>query len=105
MTLLFEFSEAKVRNDKKGCFVEGCIAKADFKNRNNRVYPESVLSEAMGELSEKVKGGNAYGMLGHSPNPGIEHDKISHVIQNVKQIGKDWHARVQLIPEGAGKIA
>jgi hypothetical protein len=106
MILLFEYSDAKVRNDKKGCcYVEGCIAKADFKNRNNRVYPESVLSEAMQELSEKVQAGNAYGMLGHSPNPGIEHDKISHIIESVKQVGKDWHSRVQLIPEGAGKIA
>src|SRR5262249_17741085 len=106
MILLFEYSDAKVRSDKKGCcYVEGCIAKADYKNRNNRVYPESVLSEAMQELSEKVNHGNAYGMLGHSPNPGIEHDKISHVIESVKQVGKDWHSRVRLIPEGAGKIA
>ena len=48
---------------------------------------------------------SGYGMLGHSANPGIDHDKISHVIQSVKQVGKSWHARVQLIPEGAGKIA
>jgi len=65
MILLFEYSDAKVHNEKKGCYVEGCIARAGLPpNRNNRVYSENVLSEAMEELHEKVKNGNAYGSLG-----------------------------------------
>src|SRR6516165_6577842 len=106
MILLFEYSDAKVQTTKKGCHVEGCIARAGLPvNKNNRVYPENVLSEAMQELHEKVKAGNAFGTLGHSPNPGIEHDKISHVIESIKQVGNEYHSRVRLIPEGAGKIA
>src|SRR5215831_11888515 len=99
MPILFEYQDAKISTTKKGSFLEGCIARSELPpNKNNRVYPESVLSEAMQELNEKVtSGGSVYGMLGHSPNPGIDHDKISHIIESIKQVGNEYHSCVRLI--------
>lgn len=103
--LLVEYSDARAHHENGSSVLEGCVLKSNFVNRNNRYYPREVMESAVSDLQQKIKNGSAFGMLGHSMNPGVEHEKISHVIEFIRRRGDDWHSRVRLIREGAGKIA
>jgi hypothetical protein len=103
--LLFEYSDARVENIGGHCRLHGCVAKSEFLNANKRWYPRQVYESAFDEMQPKIKNGSAFGMLGHSMEPGVQHEKISHVIESVRRRGNDFIGTVKLIPEGAGKIA
>jgi Prohead core protein serine protease len=77
----------------------------DKVTKNNRIYPESVLDEAVQEFQRKIKTGNAFGTLGHDASSmSVDPTKISHVVQSLAKQGKSYYGRAKIIDAGAGKI-
>jgi hypothetical protein len=94
-------------NDKgeKNVFIEGVFMQAEKQNRNNRIYPKTVLEAACNKyIKEQVKAGRAVGELNHPEGPQINLDKVSHRITELKWNGDDVVGRALILDTPMGKI-
>jgi len=97
-------TEAK-DNGEKNVFIEGVFMQAEKQNRNNRIYPKTVLEAACSKyIKEQVKTGRAVGELNHPEGPQINLDKVSHRITELKWNGDDVVGRALILDTPMGKI-
>ena len=72
----------------KQLYVEGIFLQSNIKNRNGRLYPESVMDNEVNRyIREKVEKNSAFGELGHPDTPSINLDRISHMITSLRKEG------------------
>jgi len=91
---------------KKKMYIEGVFLQGDIKNRNGRMYPCGTLTKEVGRYNESfVKKGRALGELGHPDGPTVNLDRVSHKIVSLKQEGKNFIGKAQLLETPMGKIA
>jgi len=78
-------TEAATKDVPKKYYIEGSFAAYDEKNRNGRVYPKSVMEQAVNKYYEnQVKTGRAVGELNHPEGPTVNLDKVSHLITDLR---------------------
>lgn len=93
------------KEGKKSYFIEGVFMQSDIKNRNGRIYPNSVLvKEAMRYNKEFVESNRAMGELGHPEGPQLNLDRVSHIIKEMKIDGKNIWGRAKVMDTPYGKI-
>jgi hypothetical protein len=92
--------------DKKSVYITGVALQASVPNGNRRFYPESVLDREVGRYTkELIEKNRAYGELGHPEKPGINLDRVSHMIKELKKDGSNWIIKAKLIDTPMGNIA
>ena len=97
-------TEAK-KNGKKEYVIEGVFMQADKKNRNGRIYERSILEGAVNRyVKEQVSTGRAVGELNHPEGPGINLDKVSHKITELRFEGSDVIGKASILQTPMGKI-
>ena len=90
---------------EKNVFIEGVFMQAEKENRNKRIYPKDVLTEATSKyVKEQVKSGRAVGELNHPEGPQINLDKVSHRITDLKWEGNDVVGKALILDTPMGKI-
>ena len=90
----------------KQLYVEGVFLQSNIKNRNDRLYPESVMDkEVQRYIKEKVEKNSAFGELGHPETPSINLDRISHLITNLRKEGNNWIGKAKILDTPMGRIA
>lgn len=90
----------------KEYFIEGIFLQSELKNRNGRVYPESVMDgEVKRYVENYVSKNRAYGELGHPDTPSINLDRVSHLITSLKKEGTNYIGRAKILDTPMGKIA
>ena len=112
MKLITEYTETGVQcivekkeDGTKTHFIEGVFAQAEGKNRNGRIYPLNVMTQAVEKYnSEQVKTGRAVGELNHPDGPTINLDKVSHLITELKMSGKNVVGKARILSTPMGKI-
>jgi hypothetical protein len=93
------------KEGKKSYFIEGVFMQSDIKNRNGRVYPNSVLvKEATRYNKDFVESNRAMGELGHPEGPQLNLDRVSHIIKEMKIDGKNIWGRAKVMDTPYGKI-
>ena len=91
---------------KKKMYIEGVFLQGDIKNRNGRMYPVNTLTKEVSRYNESfVQKGRALGELGHPDGPTVNLDRVSHKITSLKQEGKNFIGKAQLLETPMGKIA
>lgn len=91
---------------KKNYFIEGIFLQSELKNRNGRMYPESVMDKEVGRyLKEYVEKNRAYGELGHPDTPSINLDRVSHLIVDLRKEGKNYVGKAKILETPMGNIA
>lgn len=91
---------------KKSLYIEGVFLQSEIKNRNGRMYPKHVLEREVNRYNEQfVQKGRAFGELGHPDGPQINLDRISHIIESLKQDGTNWVGRAKITDTPMGNIA
>ena len=91
---------------KKKMYIEGVFLQGDIKNRNGRMYPVNTLTKEVNRYNESfVKKGRALGELGHPDGPTVNLDRVSHKITSLRQEGKNFIGKAQLLETPMGKIA
>jgi len=91
---------------KKKMYIEGVFLQGDIKNRNGRMYPCGTLAKEVGRYNESfVQKGRALGELGHPDGPTVNLDRVSHKITSLRQEGKNFIGKAQLLETPMGKIA
>jgi len=94
-----------VEGKDKQQYIKGIFMQSDIKNQNGRVYPFSVLQKQVKEFNNKfVKQDRALGELGHPMGPTINLDRVSHVITELMEDGKNFVGKAKIIDTPNGKI-
>lgn len=97
-------TEAADNGDKK-YFIEGIFLQGDITNRNKRRYPMEMLREKVKSyIKEFVEQKRAFGELGHPDGPTINLERVSHMITELKQSGKDFVGKAKIMDTPYGKI-
>lgn len=97
-------TEASDSGDKK-YFIEGIFLQGDITNRNKRRYPMEMLKGKVGDyIKEFVDQKRAFGELGHPDGPTINLERVSHMITELKQSGKDFVGKAKIMDTPYGKI-
>lgn len=90
---------------KKGYFIEGIFLQGDIKNRNGRVYPVPVLEkEVFRYMKDNVEKNRAYGELGHPEGPGINLERVSHMIKSLRKDGSNFIGKAKILETPYGQI-
>jgi hypothetical protein len=90
----------------KQYFIEGVFLQSELKNRNGRMYPESVMDREVGRyITEYVEKNRAYGELGHPDTPSINLDRVSHIITSLRKEGTNYIGRAKILETPMGQIA
>ena len=86
-------------------YIKGIFMQADLKNQNGRVYPHAVLQKEVKNFNNKyVKQGRALGELGHPMGPIINLDRVSHVIKELTEDGKNFVGKAKVMDTPNGRI-
>lgn len=89
---------------EKKYFIEGIFMQSGIKNRNGRMYPESVMESEVERYNEKfVKENRAFGELGHPEGPTINLDRVSHMIVDLRKEGKNFVGKAKIMETPFGK--
>ena len=93
-------------NGKKNMFIKGVFLQSEMVNRNNRMYPFSIMErEVRRYCKDYVDKGRALGELGHPDGPTVNLDRVSHKITELKQQGNNFVGKAQILHTPMGKIA
>ncbi len=86
-------------------YIKGIFMQSDLKNQNGRIYPHAVLKKEVNNFNNKyVKEGRALGELGHPMGPIINLDRVSHVIKELKEDGKNFVGKAKVMDTPNGNI-
>ena len=86
-------------------YIKGIFMQSDIKNQNGRVYPHAILQKEVKNFNTKyVNEGRALGELGHPMGPVINLDRVSHVIKELKEDGKNFVGKAKVMDTPNGKI-
>lgn len=98
-------TEAK-EDGSKNYFIEGIFLQSAIKNRNGRIYPESVMDKEVSRyMKEAIEAKTALGELGHPSGPQINLDRVSHRIVSLKKEGTNYIGKALITNTPMGNIA
>jgi hypothetical protein len=108
MKLITEHSndiEYIVEGKDKEQYIKGIFMQSDIKNQNGRIYPYGVLQKQVKQFNKKfVKESRALGELGHPAGPAINLDRVSHIITELQEDGKNFIGKAKIMDTPNGKI-
>jgi hypothetical protein len=98
--------EDKGLGKPKQYFIEGIFLQSELVNRNGRMYKESTMDKEVSRyIKEAVENNRAYGELGHPDGPGINLDRVSHMITSLRKEGTNYIGRAKILETPMGNIA
>jgi len=93
------------KSDGKNWYLEGIFMQSEAKNGNGRIYPKSVLTEAVSKIQDKMsKGYTVLGELEHPEALTVNLNNVSHVIESFKWNGNDVIGRAKILDTPKGEI-
>jgi hypothetical protein len=100
-----EFLTEAKKDGGKNYFIEGIFMQANKKNRNGRIYPTEILQkEAKRYTEEFIKKKRAFGELGHPDGPTVNLERVSHMIEELEEVGQNFMGRAKVLDTPYGKI-
>jgi hypothetical protein len=100
-----KYIKENIGNGEKTYFIEGVFMQSDVKNRNGRVYPTNILKKECGRyITEYVEKGRAMGELNHPTGPTVNLDRVSHIIKDLHEDGKNIYGKAKVLDTPMGKI-
>lgn len=93
------------KNDGKNVFMHGIFIQGNVRNQNQRIYPITEISRAVGEISTRIQeSGGVPGELDHPEELSINLDRVSHLIERMWMEGNDGHGRLKILGTPTGNI-
>jgi len=100
-----KFVKENAENGDKNYFIEGVFMQSEVKNRNGRVYPKNILAKETGRyINEYVNKGRALGELNHPTGPTVNLDRVSHIVKELYEDGKNIYGKAKVLDTPMGKI-
>lgn len=93
------------KDGEKQYFIEGIFMQAEKKNRNGRVYPKkTLLDEVKRYNKEYVQKNRAMGELGHPEGPTVNLERVSHIINDLREENDNIIGKAKILETPYGKI-
>jgi hypothetical protein len=90
---------------KKSMYIEGIFMQAEKQNKNGRMYPMPVMEREVNRyVNEYVNKNRAYGELGHPEGPGINLERVSHMIKELRRDGTNFIGKAKIMDTPYGNI-
>lgn len=102
-TVQVTISEA-AEGKAKEYFIEGCFMQGDIKNRNGRIYPMSILQDAVDRYMPMISGKRALGELNHPDHIQINPKEASHLITDLWVEGNKIMGKAKILNTPNGQI-
>jgi len=100
-----KYIKENVGNGDKNYFIEGVFMQSDMKNRNGRIYPQPTLAKETNRyITEYVKKGRAMGELNHPTGPTVNLDRVSHIVKELYEDGKNIYGKAKVLDTPMGRI-
>jgi hypothetical protein len=100
-----KYIKENVGNGEKIYFIEGVFMQSDTKNRNGRIYPQgTLLKECKRYITEYVNKGRAMGELNHPTGPTVNLDRVSHIVKELYEDGKNVYGKAKVLDTPMGRI-
>jgi hypothetical protein len=96
---LLESATIDAQNGKKVLRITGIFQKADERNQNGRVYPLSVMQEAVDIIQPDIKKRAVVGEFDHPSDAKLHLDRISHVITKLWMEGKNVYGVAEILED------
>lgn len=97
-------TEASEDGSKK-MYIEGIFMQSEVKNKNGRIYPSAILSEAVAKyITEEVDNNTAIGELNHPTNPIPNPAEASHRIVELRKEGNDFYGKALILNTPKGRV-
>lgn len=95
----------EIIDGEKHYYVSGIYLKANRKNLNGRIYPESILKpDIVRYIQEKVNKNSAYGELEHPDRLKVKESEIAHRIVSLEWDGDYCYGKSIITPTPKGQI-
>ena len=112
MLLITEHTEDNIQtiaedagNGKKNYFIRGIFMQSEQVNRNGRVYPSAIMEREVGRYNDNyIKTSRALGEMGHPEGPGLNLDRVSHLIKEMRMDGKTVYGKAKILDTPYGLI-
>lgn len=93
------------KGDSKEFKIRGVFLQAEIKNRNGRVYPMNVLEKECARYNKEfIEQKRAFGELGHPDGPTVNLDRVSHMVTELYQDGKNFIGEAKITSTPMGEI-
>jgi hypothetical protein len=94
------YLQEKKEDGGKAYFIEGPFLQTEVVNKNGRKYSKPVMEREVNRyIKEYVETKRAFGELGHPDGPGINLDRVSHMITSLKEDGNNYVGRAKIMTE------
>lgn len=78
--ILEQYDIKKTSGDVPSYYLRGVFSRCDTPNKNKRIYPRTVMEEAISHIRPLLEKRGLVGELDHPPSPKVNVRGISHVI-------------------------
>jgi hypothetical protein len=100
-----KYIKENVGNGEKTYFIEGIFMQSETKNRNGRIYPQNtLLKECKRYITEYVDKGRALGELNHPSGPTVNLDRVSHIVKELHEDGRNIYGKAKVLDTPMGRI-
>lgn len=90
--------------DKKEYYISGIFMQSEIKNRNGRIYPKSVMMEAVKAYQKKIDERQAVGELNHPDRPTVDLTEACMLIESLEWQGNNIIGKAKILDTPKGKI-
>jgi hypothetical protein len=112
MLLITEHTEDNIQTltedvggGKKEYYIRGIFMQSEQVNRNGRVYPSAIMEREVGRYNDNyIKTSRSLGELGHPEGPGLNLDRVSHLIKEMKMDGQTVYGKAKILDTPYGQI-
>lgn len=95
----------QAENGNKNYFISGIFMQAEQANKNERIYPISILQREVKRYNDEyIQRKRALGELGHPEGPIINLERVSHIITELYQDGNNFIGKAKILDTPYGKI-
>ena len=98
-------TEGDEESGEKVMFIEGVFMQDTVKNRNGRIYPKTVMKNAVNQYVEKfVTSHRSLGELNHPKEASVNPERASHMVVELKEKGENWVGKAKILTTPMGAI-
>lgn len=85
--------------------IKGPFICTEVKNGNGRIYGKPLIERELSKYQTKIKENRSLGELDHPPQPTVNLDRVSHIIESLSMNGNDAHGIARILDTPTGRIA